>query len=48
MKQNNYINLYTGETYQNLKHAIFTIVSDMKHYKNCRTLKMLRIKRLHG
>ena len=48
MKQYNYINLYTGEIYQNLKHALFTIVSDMKHYKECRTLKMLHIKRFQG
>ena len=48
MKQYNYINLYTGEIYQNFKHAFFTVVSDMKHYKKCRTLKMLHIKRFHG
>lgn len=48
MKQYKYINLYTGEIYQNLRHAFFIIVSDIKHCKECRTLKILRIKRLHG
>jgi len=46
MNQFNYINLYTGELYHNLIHALTTIVSDMKHHKECRTLQMFQIKRL--
>lgn len=48
MKQNNYINLYTGDIYHSFTHALYSIVSDMKQYKKCRTLKMFHIKRFNG
>ena len=40
-----YINNYTGELYRNLFHAISTIISDMRYYPKCRTIKMLNISR---
>ena len=40
-----YINNFTGEVYKSLPHAISTIIKDAIHYKNCRNIKMLNIKR---
>lgn len=40
-----YINNFTGEVYDNLFHAIKTIISDMAHIKSCRTLKAFSISR---
>lgn len=39
------INEFTGEIYNNVLHAMVTIVSDMVHYKKCRTMKMLSIRK---
>lgn len=39
-----WINNFTGELYNNLFHALATIVVDMVHFPACRTLKMLDIK----
>lgn len=41
----NYINNYTGELYRNLRHAIITIIRDIKFYPKCRTIKMLSVSR---
>lgn len=38
-----YINVYTGELYHNLNHAVTTIVRDMIHYPKCRTIKMFAV-----
>lgn len=35
----------TGEVYRSFWHAITTIISDMIHYKMCRTTRMFRIRR---
>lgn len=43
-----YMNNYTGEVYDNLLHAIKTIVSDMIRYPKCRTAEMLSISRLNA
>lgn len=40
-----WINNYTGEVYDNLRHAVVTIVRDMIHYPACRTIEMLNISR---
>lgn len=36
-------NNFTGEIYDNLFHAVITIIDDMIHYKSCRTPKMLSV-----
>lgn len=38
-----YINNYTGEIYEGIFEAIKIIIEDMKHFKKCRTIKMLNI-----
>lgn len=41
-----YMNNYTGEVYDNLLHAIKTMISDMIRYPECRTSKMLSVSKL--
>lgn len=45
MKTYKYMNAFTGELYENLFHAIKTIISDMIHYKTCRTIKMFHLRK---
>lgn len=46
MKEYKYINDYTAEIYTSLWHAFKTIIHDMKYYKDCRRIKMFKIKRI--
>lgn len=43
-----YINTYTGEVYTSLFHFLRTVISDVIHYKKCRTIKILKIEKLGG
>ncbi len=38
-------NNFTGEVYDSLVIAILTIISDMVHYRACRTTKIFDIER---
>lgn len=40
-----YMNMFTGELYRNLWHALFTIVLDMMHCPACRSLAMFRLEK---
>lgn len=48
MKRTEYrwMNNCTGELYRNILHAVRTVVSDMIHYSECRTIKMLNVVRI--
>ena len=39
-----WINSFTGELYNNLYHALKTIISDMIIFPKCRTLEMFNIR----
>lgn len=41
-----YINMTTGEVYDDLRHAIKTIIHDIIKYPLCRTFKMFYVRRL--
>lgn len=41
-----YMNKCTGEIYKSVSHALKTIISDMAHYKGCRTIKMFKVVRI--
>lgn len=38
-----WINNFTGEVYNSLRHAVVTVIRDMIRYPACRTIKMLDI-----
>lgn len=38
-------NDFTGEVYNSLIHAMITIIHDMVKCRNCRTIKMLSIRK---
>ena len=40
-----YMNTYTGELYENLRHAIRCIVSDFIHDPKCRTIRMFGLEK---
>lgn len=40
-----YVNNFTGELYTSVWHAIRTIIEDMYYFPQCRTWKMLNIRR---
>ena len=40
-----YMNQFTGELYISIFHAVRTIISDMIHFPQCRTWKMLNVRR---
>lgn len=44
MKNYRWINMYTYEVFDTLLKAITTSIRDMKHYKQCRTIKNLNIR----
>ena len=41
-----WMNSYTGEIFPSLLKGVVTAFKDMKFYKACRTIKMLRFERL--
>ena len=45
MKKYKYMNMYTGELYRNLLHAVVTILTDMVRLPQCRTRAMWQIAR---
>ncbi len=42
-----WMNLETGEIYTSLFTAFKNIIKDMKKYKECRTLRMFKLKRIN-
>lgn len=42
-----WINLETGEIYTSLFIAFKNIIKDIKEYKECRTLRMFKLKRIN-
>lgn len=40
-----YMNMYTGELYRNIWHAVKTIIHDMIKFPGCRTFAMLQLKK---
>ena len=40
-----WISQETGEVYRSRFHMVKTIISDMVHYKKCRTWKMFNVKK---
>ena len=45
MKKYKYMNMYTGELYYSILHAVVTILIDMVRLPQCRTTAMWRIVR---
>ena len=40
-----YMNLYTGEIYHNLAHAMISIIQSMIHFPACRSVQMFRLEK---